>query len=413
MISSQISPLLGHLSKADIKELIEQYYDNSFAVSELIELFEIRACPSQLVALFPPYEDTKKLCPYCLLPMMRKWRSRPATEGNRLSPESYCHQCGHRAHDLVESKCKCNNCVEKERADTIERNKSEWEQIYSIIGKNRVYKFSGDIFDIDLESAIYLMSLERQSISNEIGIFSPISESVIPCSPHIDFTYDIINHLMNRGYIHIDPSSSRDAFSIEPKGIFYDLFDTTYFADLGQSHQKAKAVIQDLELAFRNKTWPAHWRTNWQEAIQALWEKINVHDLLQYLEVLGMERDFDMPKGDKTKAVLANATTDRSVSVAYSYAWSAVTRASDYYQSKKVSRKQAANSIVGTIQNYIDKVRLGVWEPKFYNRYKGFKQSALYSVFFCLVLQIGDDGFSKTFEECLPLLNWIDNNTTR
>ena len=255
--------------------------------------------------------------------------------------------------------------------------------------------------------------MERQSVSGEIGIFSPQNESETPLSPDLSLTIDTVKHLTSLNYIRVDPISPRDSFVVEEEGVPYYVTRVQYFANLGLSLEETKANIQALSIAFRDRTWPPLWRAGWMETIRSLWQNIALYECLQYLIYLGQERDFEMPQGDKTKAVLTDALSDHPTSVVYQFIWSAVVRASDYYQANDVSKKQAANSIVGSIQRNLEKVRLGAWNPRPYGRYKSFRPSALYETLFNHVLQIGDDGFNKTFNSCLQHLSWIDEHPSK
>lgn len=413
MADPNVSPQLSHLSADDLRELVELYYGNDFTVTELLEIFEISAPASQLVALFPPYEDLKLLCPYCKIPMLRKWVSRASSGKGRLTSDSYCSQCGHQDFGSENrwQHCNCQYCLQNAQLQVKRKNTLEWEKIYRVFGRERRFNFSGDIMEIDLRTVIYLLAMERQSVSGEIGIFSPQDEAETLCTPDYNFTFDIIKHLTKSEHMHVDPCSQRKAFDVD-ESIYYYLGYAQYYADLGLSLQETKASLRALEATFRNKTWSHRWCSEWREVIRDVWRELSIGECLQYLIEIGRERDFDMPHGDKTRAVLSDALVDHPISVVYASIWSAVVRASDYYQSSNVSKKQAANSVIGNIQRNIEKLRLGVWEKKSYGRYKKCRQSALYDVLFNLILQIGDDGFNKTFDDCFPYLTWIDAAVT-
>lgn len=409
----QVPSPLSHLTENELRELIEYYYGNDFSVSELIYLFQIDIKPSKLITLFPQVEDKDVICPYCNIPMLRNWVSRTSaiSSSSRLTNECYCMQCRHKgfAKNNQWNYCNCEKCLKNKQLQKIQKDISDWQRIYSIYGKERSFHFDGDIMSIDLRSVIYLLALDRQSVTGEIGIFSPIFEAEKPCSPDIEFTYGIIKKLFHSGYIRVDPASNRDAFITEKEGIPFDAAYAQYYADLGLTLEESKINLRALELSFKNKEWPYHWYIDWKDTVRSIWQELALYECLQYLEHLGQQRGFDIPRGDKTKATLLDAVSEQPTSIMYALLWSAIVKASDYYQSTDVSRRQAANSIVGTIQRHTENLRLGTWKWRNYGRYKGFRTSALYEVLFNLVLQIGDDGFSKTFEECLPSLSWIDD----
>ncbi len=410
MTSSKISPHLSHLSKDELEELIDFYYGDEFTIKDLLNLYNVKISSSKLVKHFPPFEDLDVLCPFCNRPMTRKWLSRHSVGKERLSTECYCSICGHKGYGKSNSweHCSCGRCSQNKQLQQKQRVQDEWEQIYQIYGRERHFHFTGEVLDIDLRSAIYLLSMERQSVSGEIGIFSPVSQAEKPCSPDTELTIEIIRYLHRMGYMRVDPASKRDAFSIEDEKIPFYLVRAQYYADLGSSLDESKVGLRALELSFKNRDWPLLWRYGWQETIREIWQQLSLYECFLYLGHLAQERSFEIPRGDKTRVTLLDALNEQPISVVYSYLWSAMRSASDYFQKGGVSRKQAANSIVGHIQMYADNVRLGAWQPRHYGRYRGLPQSALYEVLFNLVLQIGEDGFNKTFDNCLVSLSWID-----
>ena len=148
----QISPYLSHLCPDDLQELINLYYGDEFTVSELLEMFEINIAAGQLVAQFPPYEDYEVRCPFCNIPMLRKWTSRTTPGKNRLSLEAFCRQCGHQNFGSNNhwSQCNCQHCLQKKRLLAEQKEYSELEKIREVYGTERKFYFSGDIMEIDL-----------------------------------------------------------------------------------------------------------------------------------------------------------------------------------------------------------------------------------------------------------------------
>lgn len=407
MANQQLSPYLSHLNASEVQELIDFYYTKEFSVSELLEMFQIPVSPSQLVSCFPPYEDLNIICPHCEVPMFRKWNSRTSPGDERLSSDSHCLQCGHKDFGKHNWRhCDCPNCLYDEQVEQDYKDYLDWEDIYKVYGRDREFSFQNDISQIDLKSAIYLLAMERQSVSGEIGIFSPLSSAEVQCTHGSDFTLEIINYLTKNGYMRVDPFSEKCAFDLKSKSIPWYAFRAQYYANLGSSLEETKNNIKRLERCFFNKQWIGLWHEQLFDVVSELWRKISLYECLEYLNFLGYERCFNMPQGDKTKVVLENALKDQPTAVVYSFIWTSVVKASDYYQSKNISLQQAANSVVGNIQSGAEKVRLGDWEPRGYGRQKGFRNSALFEVLFNLVLQVGDAGFKKTFDECLTSLDW-------
>lgn len=97
---------LAHLSKAQIENLIERYY-NGERVKSLIKEYNINAKSNQLFRLFPP-STTEENCPYCDCSLIITYSSKDC---NTFNKKAYCPNCIH----INEKFCQCSNCKEKEK----------------------------------------------------------------------------------------------------------------------------------------------------------------------------------------------------------------------------------------------------------------------------------------------------------
>ena len=418
LVLTDVSPELCDLDRDQIVEMIKMYYAREFTVADIISKFNLSVTQGRLVTLFPPQIDDETICRHCGSPMSRKWASRASLlKGNFFSEDAVCMKCGHEIRSNSWYLCPCAMCVEERHrvqldAEKVkqEKQKEEVDLITKVYGHERRYDHCGDIFDMSLRSAIYLLAMERQSVSNHVGLFSPVRDSEIGLAPDSELSIEILDYLEEEDTIRVDPNSSRDAFLIEGDRVRHYYYRVNYFANAGSNMVEAKQRIEDLESAFRNREWSPLWKFDWKEEIRSIWMDLSLRDCMVYLNTLGDERGFDMPKGDKTRTTILSALQDFSVSTVYSFMWSAARAASDYYMTSSVSKKQAANSVVGKIQTHADKVRIGEWNMRKYHRYKGFTNSALFEVLFYVVLQVGERGFTESIKDCLGTISWIDEN---
>jgi hypothetical protein len=66
---------IAHLSETHLEELMAEYYDRDKTVKSILEKYNIKAQPSQLVSFFPPLILEEK-CEYCHQPLAKKRDSR-------------------------------------------------------------------------------------------------------------------------------------------------------------------------------------------------------------------------------------------------------------------------------------------------------------------------------------------------
>lgn len=84
---------------------------------------------------------------------------------------------------------------------------------------------------------------------------------------------------------------------------------------------------------------------------------------------------------------------DFSVSQIYGIIWCSVADASKLYLEKGISKKHAANSVIGACERYAERAKINGWDLTQYNRIKDIPQSTLSLFYFNRVLRIGDMGF--------------------
>ena len=244
---------------------------------------------------------------------------------------------------------------------------------------------------LSFSDAVYLLSLIR--VAGDEGFERIESRLEWPALLSPTRTYDlaILRQLYNNGLIGPSPSSRADLFTVEGDLISFDLERIAWVARVGSSPSDVQKVIQDLECMFRIREWPESWRNEYL----SLWKELALAECIAYLEVVMQDHGFLFDPGDKTMLVLSEMLETFSVSQGFSFIWSAVASSAAYYAREKanISRKQAANSTVGTIQRRVERARIEGWEVKEYRRDRRLPESSISMVLFNTALQIGDKGF--------------------
>ena len=125
-----------------------------------------------------------------------------------------------------------------------------------------------------------------------------------------------------------------------------------------------------------------------------MWRKIAIGECLEYLDYQLQKVGFEFAPGDKTYKTFDILLNDFSVSQIYGIIWKAVADASKLYLESGISKKHAANSVIGACERYAERAKMNGWKLTEYSRIRDLPQSALSSFFFNRVLGIGDMGFT-------------------
>ena len=193
------------LSPAKQEEFIARYYANE-SVKNLIKEFELNVQPRRLVNKFPP-ETLDTTCEYCGTFLVRTRVSKNNSH-HRRERETYCPKCLHRP--LIQN-CTCEGCREKV--------KTQKQQIRDRIRERYTRDLSPiDIADLNMLDRVYLGSLVRACVGEDLYHVCPYDESSRSLAPTSDCAWQIYNELVQKNVIVVDPSSPIDAFEIDQSG---------------------------------------------------------------------------------------------------------------------------------------------------------------------------------------------------
>ena len=104
---------------------------------------------------------------------------------------------------------------------------------------------------------------------------------------------------------------------------------------------------------------------------------------------------FDFQPGEKTRQLFKQLLRDFSVAQIYGIIYRSVANASKYYMQQGVTKKRAANSVIGRCRRYAEKAIFKDWELTQFVRRKDLPQSELSAFYFNRVLRIGEKGFQE------------------
>jgi predicted RNA-binding Zn-ribbon protein involved in translation (DUF1610 family) len=297
----------------------------------------------------------------------------------------------------------CPECGEKEIYEETQRQLKEWKEQKdkkrSIIQKeySNVEYYSLPVETMDLQTAVYLISLLRCCSDEAFHQLIPIEESDLKLAPTRSLSNDIAYHLYKNKLISIDPDSDMDCFILnEDKVKYLDTQMLRYKVTVRESEIEKAEFIEGIESMFLDKRWPEHWK----DQIKDLCQTIALHECLEYLFHQLSKRGFkNIDAGKKTIQTIENGLKHFSVSQLYSLIHRACTYAANAYVEKKIPIYVARNYAISTLRTIIERARDNEWEIKPWKRDFDCLRSAVSLTLYSSLLHLDDAGFTEIIDD--------------
>lgn len=385
----EIHEKLRHLTMLQIESLMNKYY-NGVKASDIIKEYNIDTTSSKLYTLFPPIICEDIICPVCNEPMYKERDSKSSYSWNKKKP--FCAICGH-TDEII---CKCNYCIaerEKVRKLNEERKvrilQEKREKIKKVYDLNIV---PVNYSELNFREKVFLGALLRTSLSEDMEVILPLNDAERELAPTIGYIKEILSYLIGRGVISVDSNSSIDAFldSNEEKDIE---FPNVYYITMVK-YRINIVGDEDIKNILSKIINPKSFSDADKEDALNIWKEIALEECIEYFEYQMKSVRFYFNIGEKTIAIFKDLLENFSVSQIYGIIYKSVANATKYYQESSVSKKQAANSVIGGCQRYAERAMINNWELAKYSRIKELPQSMISEFFFDRVIGVGSLGFN-------------------
>lgn len=385
----EIHEKLRHLTMLQIESLMNKYY-NGVKASDIIKEYNIDTTSSKLYTLFPPIICEDIICPVCNEPMYKERDSKSSYSWNKKKP--FCAICGH-TDEII---CKCNYCIaerEKVRKLNEERKvrilQEKREKIKKVYDLNIV---PVNYSELNFREKVFLGALLRTSLSEDMEVILPLNDAERELAPTIGYIKEILSYLIGRGVVSVDSNSSIDAFldSNEEKDIE---FPNVYYITMVK-YRINIVGDEDIKNILSKIINPKSFSDADKEDALNIWKEIALEECIEYFEYQMKSVRFDFNIGEKTIAIFKDLLENFSVSQIYGIIYKSVANATKYYQESSVSKKQAANSVIGGCQRYAERDMINNWELAKYSRIKELPQSMISEFFFDRVIGVGSLGFN-------------------
>lgn len=307
----------------------------------------------------------------------------------------------------------CDSCKEKERLQAIEQAKLEKIEAEKrmLLARDELISINGErppfcLEDLEFKELVFLKTLLDHSGSETLESINPYNENPgIRVAPG-DIPGEIISDLKSKNIILVDPESEGGTYFLDeddqityyPASVNYKInFDIDLYTKGSGFYKKISDLLSS----------PDFFKEFQDEFIQ-LSQQIMVQSLLEFMQWMIDEHNLVFSPGEKTMIVLHELTEEFSISQGMNIIYGAVKSAAAYAMKDNISRNQAANSVIGTIQRRIEKIRQENWDTKKFGRNYDLPQSIIERVLYSKIVNGDDAAFDLSLKEQLQILNDVN-----
>lgn len=378
----KIGDRLRNLDKAEVKNIIADYYTNKIKVKDIIAKYHLNILSSQLIKEFPPIVVDEK-CPYDNEKMVVNLHSR---DGLGLSGEPYCPICGHQNSQY----CRCKNCLEREKK-YLEDLRNKVRDTY-LIPQEKV-----EIDNLTLRDKLFLATVLKTGLNEETTkiMGSKLAEGKL--SPLADMDQDVLSSLVSKNIILVDPESPLDAFVDENFPETYYIYKVNYLLNVTGENDNHDQLIGMLEYPKSEEFYSE------PKISLGFWKELALAECKEFLNYRMKAVDFSFNPGKKTNLVLNNLLKNFSIGQIWRLIYISVAYAVQWQAEEKVPKKRAANSVITGLESRGQRAIADNWNLRNFGRNYNLPESMLARTLYDGILKIGNEGITE-----IPSIKLID-----
>lgn len=229
----------------------------------------------------------------------------------------------------------------------------------------------------------------RAGAYENLSKIMPLAMFDNPLSPTEDFTTEIIKHLHNKSLLYVHPDSEPEAFVNDDISRFY-IWHVYYAPPTSTKSPKNPSGLFNELLSLMK----GDWSEEWCEEAFALWKRVALEEAIEYLLFVLNEHHFEFSPGEKTNQYLEYALQNFSTAQVFNTIWRAAKDAAAYYQREGISKRQAANAAIASIQRISERAVAEEWEIKPFGRNFKCPQTMISEVLYNSAIKLGEEGFT-------------------
>lgn len=382
---------LEHLDKQQVLELINRYYGNE-KINNLLKEYKIKTTNSNLIRILPGIWSSD-LCEYCeerfVIPLSSKSDKSPLNERNKK-----CPTCNHNPSSYF---CDCLNCKEKQKKEILEEierqerlNQEKREYLNNFLSEDNWVKVQEN--ELDAEDRLYLAVILKAALSENTVYIKPLKEVADNLAPTSEFELELIKTLTGKRLIIPHKISDINSFEIvfkdedrQSASVSHEIYEVSYRINI-------EPMDSDYDEMIKRLMYPSRELFS-NEFCYEMWKKISFYESMQYLLYQMSEVGYSFNPGKKTFAVLEQLLESFSVAQIYNIIFRAVANSTSRYQSGKITKIHAQNSVITSCEMQGQRAIAENWELKGYNRIRELPETLISQVLFNSIIQISTLGF--------------------
>lgn len=282
---------------------------------------------------------------------------------------------------------KCKYCLEEEQNNILIARRHE---IIEFIERTQTGPI--EVSELTLKESVYLLAFIRHSANEMLTGFNAVTMNRTErLAPQTDSDSELVRFLYKSNLISLSLDSPQHAFTFEgDKLTAFSLVNSIWQIEFHEGDSLRNILTRIEELLFD----PEFVAGDIEELTDLILE-ISLMECLAYLEYNLIEHNLPFKPGEKTRKVFLQALKTYSVAQIYNFIWSACKDAASYYMKGGISKRQAANAVVGSIQRKHERAIGNTWNIGEFRRNYDLPQSIVSQVVFNFMLRTDDGGFNQ------------------
>ena len=246
---------------------------------------------------------------------------------------------------------------------------------------------------LSFRQAIFLLAVVRFTAKESLSTLNSYqSNKVDSLSPDMDFDLDIYRELYDMNVICLSPTTDHNYININEDGGFsFYMHNVEYAFPRFEGFDSTRDFFKALE----SKLTSLEYIYAVYDDVAALCKDISVLECTSYLKFVLAEHNLDFTPGEKTLLLFEKVLEKFSVAQVYAFIWRAGKDAAAFYARGGVTKKHAANTVIGNVQRQFDAAVADNWDVKLYKRNYNRPQSIVSQILFNVSLQTNDGGFKQ------------------
>ncbi|KKN94051.1 hypothetical protein LCGC14_0190820 [marine sediment metagenome] len=284
----------------------------------------------------------------------------------------------------------CAACIEAERRDINEKNKSLISEM-----RRNAREESVELANRDLTSKIYLLSTMKALADKKNTTIEPLRRHpACTLSPDPDYDKKILSHLINKHLLLFSLGTRFDVTDNYQNDNF-DLYLETCEFDIAYDNKEISNLSHVL---LGNETTSK--LKELKEFID-ICKEIQLSESLAFLKISLEIHQLPLVTGITIRHALCKCLENFSVSQVYNFIYNGAKDSAAYYMRRSVDKRQAANSATKYISRNMEKSLAYKLHVKPFHRVSSLPQSSLSHLIFDVMLNSKDGGFERPLNELL------------